>query len=317
MTDDLFTVSHITTYHDQVAIVQDLFFSCRAGELLGVAGESGCGKSTMLRSFLLLPQKGERIEGEIRFLGRTLTKEDPSTLRKIRGKEIAIIPQQAGRYFDPIKTISSLFWENSRIHQTAQTRSESDQQALEWLAGLGLSDGKRVLRAYPFELSGGMNQRVAIALAMVQKPHLLLADEPTSALDVSSQKQVVSWLRTIKQEQEMATILISHHLGVLSSLADHLAVMYAGRWVEYGSKEQVMHRPAHPYTKALLLAVPDGCGTMVEGLGGLPPSFVHPPDGCAFAPRCPKAQAHCHESMPPMAEVAPGHWSRCFLQKEE
>ena len=263
--ETILEVEHLRVTRGGVEILRDVGFSLKRGEVLGIAGESGCGKTTLLRALMLLTDTpfsaghGSRgqAEGKIRFLGRELGELDQRKLRELRGGEIAMIPQNASLAMDAARTISSLFLETIRAHRQGRvTKRESDAYAAELMEKLLLEDPERILRSYPFELSGGMCQRVLIAAAMANHPKLLLGDEPTSALDTKNQQQVLGELELLKEQEQVSMILVSHNLGVLARIADTIAIMYGGKIVEYGAAEQILQSPEHPYTKALLDAVP-------------------------------------------------------------
>ena len=319
MTDSetILKVKNLYVSSDGIAIVQNGNFSLKKGEALGIAGESGCGKTTLLRALMMLKRPGDAIRGSICFEGMELTKIREEALRKLRGSRISMIPQDASGAMDSTKTISALFYETIRMHSAQKVkRKETDRIAKALMEKMLLEDTDRILKSYPFELSGGMCQRIMIAAAMVNQPGLMLCDEPTSALDVASQLKVIEELETLKKESRISLILISHNLGVISRIADHIAVMYGGRIIEYGTREQIIDHGLHPYTKALLKAVPDREGHISEGLAGLPPAFEKNRKGCPFAPRCMYCRQQCLEEMPEDTILDGNHRVQCFRVKE-
>lgn len=315
--EQLLEVNHLHVLYGGVPIVQDACFTLAAGETLGMVGESGCGKSTMLRALMLLGKSGTDIHGEILFRGSNLRTLDAVALQELRGSHISIIFQNAYLSMDPVKTISSLFHETIRMHRGKTDKKQSDAEAAQLLEKLLLEEPQRILRSYPFELSGGMCQRVGIAVALINRPSLILADEPTSALDVISQAQILDELKMARDTFGTSLIVVTHNIGVVTQLADWVAVMYAGSIVEYGTKAQLLQGALHPYTQALLRARPDLDGNISEGLPGMPPDFSHMPEGCAFAARCPRAGEICHRISP--GETSPGthHRVRCHFAREK
>lgn len=307
----LLNVEKLNIAHGRVPIVRDISFELSSGEALGIVGESGCGKTTMLRSLMALKKDSTSYDGSINFLGNDLTKLPEEKLRQLRGGEIAMIPQNAFLAMDATKTISSLFYETVCVHRRGVKRAETDADAALLMKKLLLQDPERILRSYPFELSGGMCQRVMIAVAMINSPKLLLGDEPTSALDVSSQMQVVEQLKLLRDGFSVSIVIVSHNLGVIAQLTDKVAVMYAGRIVEYGSTRDVIDNPEHPYTRALIAAIPNINGEISDGLAGTPPVFTNDMRGCPFAQRCPEANSVCDEAFPAASILTKTHSVCC------
>lgn len=238
------------------AVVQDVSFTLHAREILGIVGESGCGKSTLLKAAMgLLGREGMVTRGNIWFQGKNLPNLSERALRAIRGGQIHMIFQDAGAFLCPIRTIGSQMYESLSAHETV-TRGAVKRQALELFETLQLQDGERIWDSYPFTLSGGMNQRVSIAMAMLMRPSVLLADEPTSALDVTAQRQVIQGLLQLREQLGTSIVLVTHDLGVAAAMADTLLVLQEGRVMEYGPAQQVLHHPASAYTRQLLEAVP-------------------------------------------------------------
>ena len=306
------------SYGDGVDISRNINFTVKKGEFLGVVGESGCGKTTMLRALMMLKKKpADQIRGSICFDGQEMTRLTPEQLRQKRGADIVMIPQNASIAMDGTKTISSLFLETVRMHGKKISRKESDAQAAKLMKTLLLDDPERILRSYPFELSGGMCQRIMIAVAMINDPKMIFADEPTSALDVTSQLQVVKQLQMLRRNYGVSTVMISHNLGVISAVSDNIAIMYGGRIVEYGSRDEVLNTPAHPYTKALIQAVPDIDGNISQGLPGTPPAFTKDMTGCPFAARCPRCEQRCCEITPQEISLGGTHTVACLRAGED
>jgi oligopeptide/dipeptide ABC transporter ATP-binding protein len=315
--DKILRVRGLGASRDNVKILKDISFDLFRGETLGVVGESGCGKSTLLRALMRMETGGLREKGEIYFSGTELPAAGSEALRKLRGGRIGMIPQNAGESMDPSKTISSLFHETLKVHRRGVTKAMSDMEAVRLMEHLNLEEPERILRSYPFELSGGMCQRVAIAAAMINSPSLILGDEPTSALDVTNQAQVAGELILLKREFGVSSVIVSHNIGLVSRISDTVAVMYAGRIVECGSKNNVLKNPAHPYTKALLEAVPRLGGEIPDGLPGSPPGFGSETEGCPFAPRCPMAEDRCKKEEPGELKLKDGRRVRCLLYMEK
>ena len=254
--DGLLTYDSVEICYNGNPVVQDISFSLKSGEILGVAGESGSGKSTMIRAALgILGQEGMVTRGDIWFEGKNLPDLPEKEMEQIRGARIGMIFQDTGASFCPIRTIGSQLHEALAAHEKV-TRKESDSRALELLEKLGLPDGRRILDSYPFQLSGGMNQRVGIAAAMLLNPAVLLADEPTSALDVTVQRQAVEEMLLMRQLYGTAIILVTHNIGVIEAMADSVLVLREGHMVEYGPAAQVLGAPQNAYTRELLAAVP-------------------------------------------------------------
>ncbi len=291
--EHLLEVTNMTAGYEGTAVVQGIHMSLAPKEILVIVGESGCGKSTLLQS--ILPVQGMHVElmqGSITFKGRDLGTLREEEKRLLRGQEISYVFQHPGQAFHPLRRIGVQVDEMLQAHAMLGLE-EGREVAKSFMQSMGLQDVERIWKAYPFELSGGMVQRVAMALAVLGKPSLLLADEPTSALDASMQKQVLQEILAFRDRLGMAMILITHHMGVAKYVATTIGVMYAGRLVEYGPAKEVLEDPQHPYTKALLLAVPKLGGPMPIGLAGNPPHFKDMPTGCAFRERCAMSVPAC------------------------
>lgn len=290
-------------------VLHDISLHMHSREIICVIGESGCGKSTLLSAILRMPGKVVITQGEVLFKGEDLCQLRAEPLRCIRGTELGIIYQEPGASLDPIRKIGAQFYDTLRAHEKI-SRKQSDEKALDILAKTGLPDPERVLGSCPVQLSGGMNQRVAIALAMALEPDVLLADEPTSALDVTVQAQIVQELMKLRDEYGTAMVVVTHNMGVVAKMADKVAVMYGGRIAEYGYREHVLTMPAHPYTRALMTAIPRLDGTPPTGVPGQKPK-IFPAEGCAFAPRCKNACEVCiSREMKPIT-ICEEHWTLC------
>ena len=254
--EELLRYDHVDISYNGFLAVKDVSFTLEPGEILGIVGESGCGKSTLIKAAMgLLGDAGMVTRGEIRYKGRNLPDLPPKELRKLNGRSLGMIFQSAGSSFCPIRTIGAQLYETMTEHGKI-SKPEFHQRAMELLGKLGFEDGNRVLGSYPFELSGGMQQRVGIAAAMLLNPSVLLADEPTSALDVSVQKQVVEEMLLVRETFGTAIVLVAHNIGVIGAMADKVLVMKDGEAVEYGETKQVLSNPQAAYTRQLLSAVP-------------------------------------------------------------
>ena len=320
----LLSVRDLRTYFDEegqtARAVDGVSFDLARGETLGIVGESGSGKTVTNLSILrLVPTPpGRIVGGQIVFDGRDLLSLSDSELRKVRGKRIGMIFQDPMTSLNPFMRISRQLMEVTELH-LGHSRTEAFDHAVQMLELVGIPDARRRARGYPHELSGGMRQRVMIAMALSCRPELIIADEPTTALDVTIQAQILDLIRQLKADTGTSVILITHDLGVVAGMTDRLIVMYAGKVFESGSTVEIFARPANPYTRGLLLSVPD-VTAMDRGdlyqIRGLPPDVAHLPPGCPFAPRCDRAEARCREAAPPMVQVAPGHFSLCHFADE-
>lgn len=281
---------------------------------LGLVGESGSGKTLTALSILNLPPAGTSItRGSILFRGRDLLTLPPRELRQVRGRQIALIFQEPMASLNPVLNIQTQLTEGMHAHMKLGRR-EARAKALQLLSQVRISDPERLLREYPHQLSGGMQQRVMIAMALSCEPALLVADEPTTALDVTIQAQILELLAEMRRKFRLSMLLISHDLGVIAQQADWVAVMYAGRIVEFASCASLFGRPSHPYTQALIQATPR-LGLKLEKLqaipGNVPPLHAMPP-GCSFHPRCPEALSECKAAVPELRQVGECHWARCI-----
>jgi peptide/nickel transport system ATP-binding protein len=295
-------------------VLQGVSFTLREGEVLCLLGESGSGKTVTVRSLMRLLPPSARISGTIRIGGLDILSLKPRQLRQVRGGLISMIFQEPATALDPTFTIGHQIAETIRVHETV-SREAARKRALELLELVQVPSAARRLDAYPHELSGGLRQRAMIALALSSRPKLLIADEPTTALDATVQIQVLLLLRELQRELGMATIFVTHDVGVACEIADRVGVMYSGRFVETGTIGEVLAAPAHPYTGGLLHAVvnSEARGTRLTPIPGAPPDLANLPPGCSFAPRCPRVQAACSIRVPDLVEVSAGHMSRCIL----
>ncbi|OWR31509.1 peptide ABC transporter ATP-binding protein [Saccharibacillus sp. O23] len=290
------------------------------GETLGIVGESGCGKSiTSLSIMQLLPSKIGRIAaGEIRFKGEDLVRRSGREVRRVRGNRMAMIFQEPMTSLNPVIRIGRQVAESARYHLKIG-RKEAETLAIEMLRKVGISRPEQIVKQYPHELSGGMRQRVMIAMAMVCKPELLIADEPTTALDVTIQAQILDLMRELQREEGTAILMITHDLGVVAEMCDRVVVMYAGQIVEETDVRTLFRSPQHPYTRGLLDSLPQ-LSEGRERLASIPGQVPNPlelPAGCRFAPRCPVKMRECEEAVPELLTTEEGHQCRCFLRQKE
>ncbi len=300
--------------HETVQAVNGVSFDLRQGEVLCIIGESGSGKSVTMRALMrLLPKRRVQITGRMRVGDYDIRALSESQLAKVRGSVVSMIFQEPMTALDPVYTIGDQIAETVIRHEHISRRAAMDR-ALELLQLVKVPSPERRLNAYPHELSGGLRQRAMIAIALSCRPSLLLADEPTTALDATVQIQVLVLLRKLQAEFGMGLIFVTHDLSVAAQIADKIAVMYAGRIIEYGSARDVLMSPRHPYTIGMLASTVHGeaRGKDIEAIPGSPPDLRSLPPGCSFAPRCKFAIAACNASVPPVGTVAPGHTSCCI-----
>jgi peptide/nickel transport system ATP-binding protein len=309
--------THFRTPRGVVRAVDGVSFTLERGKTLGVVGESGCGKSVLSRSIMgLLPKQNLVREGSVLFEGNELINLSPRGMREYWGTEMSMIFQDPMTSLNPVMKIGKQITESLHFHLDMD-RGESRDTALALLKSVNIPEPERRLHEYPHQLSGGMRQRVTIAIALACGPKLLFADEPTTALDVTVQAQILNLLQQQQRERFMSVILVTHDLGVVAGRTDDIAVMYAGQIVEMAPTRTLFAEVRMPYTEALLKSIPkleQASHTRLDVIAGRPPDLVNPPTGCKFAPRCPYAQPKCSEEQPPLIEAdTPGHYYRCWF----
>ncbi len=305
----------------EVKALNGVSFSMDEGDVLGIVGESGSGKSVTAYSIMgLTAYPGKLIGGTVEFNGHEIHNMTEKEFRKIRGNEVSIIFQDPMTSLNPVYTIENQIVEGILLH-TDKTKAQAHERAKELLELVGINEPEKRLKQYPHELSGGMRQRVMIAIALACEPKLLIADEPTTALDVTIQAQILELMQDLRQKLGMSIIMITHDLGVVASMCGKIAVMYAGHIVEYGTADEIFYNPRHEYTKGLINSIPKLNVEKTERLvpiEGQPVDLLNPPAGCPFAPRCTKCMKVCLREMPPKTELSDTHYSHCWLlQKEE
>ena len=298
-----------------VRAVDEVTLRLKAGETLGVVGESGSGKSTLALTILrLLPAAARIVSGRMMFEGENLIDKTDEEMRRVRGKRIAMILQDPMASLNPLFSIGDQVGEPIRVHEGANRKS-AWQRAIGLLKSVRIPSPETRVTQYPHEMSGGMRQRIVGAIGISCGPRLLIADEPTTSLDLTIQAQYLNLLSDLQRQHGLALIFITHNLGIVAKMCDHIAVMYAGRVVEYGPVMRIFDAPAHPYTKALLNSIPRMSDNRerLTAIEGQPPDLSALPPGCSFAPRCPVAYARCHVEAPPEFALADGHTARCWL----
>jgi peptide/nickel transport system ATP-binding protein len=327
MTEPLLSVeqlqTHFATSDGINRAVDGVSFHVNAGETLAIVGESGCGKSVTAMSILrLIPEPPGKIAGAIKFQGKDLLKLSDREMRAIRGNSISMIFQEPMTSLNPVLTVGRQIGETLRLHQGLSAH-QAEERAIEMLDLVGIPEARRRVREYPHQLSGGMRQRVMIAIALACNPKLLIADEPTTALDVTIQAQILDLMRDLKHRVGAAIVLITHDLGVVAEVAERVIVMYAGRKVEEATVAQLFAQPRHPYTQGLLGSVPKlgssltGETTRLAEIPGLVPSLKRKLDGCVFASRCQYATDLCRQVAPGLEEKVPGHIAACHYAERE
>jgi oligopeptide transport system ATP-binding protein len=297
-------------------VIRDVSFSLKEGEKLGIVGESGSGKTLLMRAVMgLLPSSIKISSGTIRYQDHLLTSMKEHELQKIRGREIGMVFQDPLTFLNPTSKVGTQIGEGYRHHFPHVSKKEADSVALELLREVGIPESELRLNQFPHELSGGLRQRVLIAIALAAKPHLLIADEPTTALDVTVQAQIMELLRNLQQNR--STILITHDLSLVASFCDRVIVMYAGQIVEDAPIDEIFHSPQHPYTEQLLKSIPSLTShDRLVTIPGSPPDLSKPIQGCPFAPRCPYAFDKCSKLSPPLFNVTAHHKSLCWLREK-
>jgi oligopeptide/dipeptide ABC transporter ATP-binding protein len=304
-------VTEFCTHSGPLRAVNELTFSLQRGKVLAVIGESGSGKSALLRTILGIQPQSARIEGEVWLNGIDLLRLSARERERIRGSWVSMIFQDPMTALDPLFTVEQQLVETIRRHGSL-SRSAARLRALELLTLVHIPSPERRLKSYPFELSGGMRQRVVMAIALASQPGLLLADEPTTALDVTVQARALQLIRELRRQLDMSVVFVTHDLAVAAEIADDIAVMYAGRFVETGPVREIIRNPQHPYTRGLLEAnVQPGQTSRPQAIAGSPPNLARLPQGCSFAPRCDLANERCWEAMPELQAIRPRHQVRC------
>jgi len=301
---------HYKTRRGFVRALEGFKLDALQGETLGVVGETGCGKSTLGKAILGILPAGTQVEGKILFRGRDLTQLSNQMYRRLRGEEIALIFQDPMTRLNPLMTIMDHFVEEIQDHESVSS-VEARRRAREALVSMGIHESR--IKNYPHEFSGGMRQRIMIALAIVLKPSLLIADEPTTSLDVIVESQILGILQDLKRAYNMSLLLITHNLGIVAEVCDRVAVLYAGKLVELGPVRNIFHKPLHPYTQGLLASIIHLETKELHSIEGSPPDLIAPPSGCRFHPRCPYAQSICVEKVPPLVEFEPSHFAACHF----
>lgn len=301
----------------EVQAVRGISLHVNRGECVGVVGESGSGKSVTFLSVLqLLASTGKIVDGEILFEGQDLARMTRKQLRTVRGNQIAMVFQDPMSSLNPLIPVGKQVGEMLWSHNRSMTQAQREQRTVELFSMVRIPEPEKRLKSYPHEFSGGMRQRVMIAMALACRPRLLIADEPTTALDVSIQDQILKLLRRLQSESDMSILFITHDLGVVAELCSRVIVMYGGLIMEEAPIDDIFERPMHPYTQGLLASIPSIDQDKTRRLNpipGSPPDMIHPPKGCPFAPRCPQARAICQEKIPPYTACGQGRRSMCWL----
>jgi len=321
MADRLLEVSNLRTYFyteaGVVKAVDGISLDVSTSETVGLVGESGSGKSVTAQSILrIVPPPGRIVDGSIKFQGEDLLQKSEGEMRRFRGPKIAIVFQDPTSSLNPVHTVEKQLTDIITLHQHV-SRTDATKKAQLLLERVGISEPEKRLKAYPHELSGGMKQRIAIARALSCEPSLLLADEPTTSLDVTIQAQVLEMLKQLQVEFEMSMVMITHDMGIVADLTERVTVAYAGKVMEAASTRDVFTNPKHPYTEALLKAVPSIKRTRtLEIIPGNIPNLIEPPSGCVFHPRCKYAKGICSREIPALEKVEDGHYVACHLWRE-
>lgn len=319
MSEPIFSVKNLctsfTTEKGEVMAVNGVSFNLDKGKILGIVGESGSGKSVTAYSIMQILEKNGRIrQGEVLFKGQDITKFSEKQMREFRGKCCSIIFQDPMTSLNPVFTVGNQLKEAIELH-TNRKGKEAEARAIEMLTLVGVNEPEKRIKQYPYELSGGMRQRVMIAMALACEPDILIADEPTTALDVTIQAQILELMQSLQKKLGMAIIIVTHDLGVIADMCDEIIVMYGGRVCERGTAEDIFYRPSHEYTKGLLRSIPsvDRIGEKLVPVPGTPINLLNMPKGCAFCPRCENAMKICLEEQAPEVQMPDGHFASCWL----
>ena len=319
MGENILSVQNLhTSFHTdkgEVKAVNGVTFNLEKGKILGIVGESGSGKSVTAYSIMRILEKNGRItEGKILYKGQDIAEFSEKQMREFRGKCCSIIFQDPMTSLNPVFTVGNQLREAIELH-TDRKGKEAEARAIEMLTLVGVNEPEKRVKQYPYELSGGMRQRVMIAMALACEPDILIADEPTTALDVTIQAQILELMQSLQKKLGMAIIMVTHDLGVIADMCDEIIVMYGGRVCERGTAEDIFYRPHHEYTKGLLRSIPnvDRIGEKLIPIPGTPINLLNMPKGCAFCPRCEEAMKICIEEQPPEMQMPDGHFASCWL----
>mgnify|MGYP002679644083 FL=1 len=319
MSENILSVQNLhTSFHTdkgEVKAVNGVTFNLEKGKILGIVGESGSGKSVTAYSIMRILEKNGRItEGKILYKGQDIATFSEKQMREFRGKCCSIIFQDPMTSLNPVFTVGNQLKEAIELH-TDRKGKEAEARAIEMLTLVGVNEPEKRVKQYPYELSGGMRQRVMIAMALACEPDILIADEPTTALDVTIQAQILELMQSLQKKLGMAIIMVTHDLGVIADMCDEIIVMYGGRVCERGTAEDIFYRPHHEYTKGLLRSIPnvDRIGEKLVPIPGTPINLLNMPKGCAFCPRCEEAMKICIEEQPPEMQMPDGHFASCWL----
>ena len=307
------------TDRGEVMAVNGVSFNLDRGKILGIVGESGSGKSVTAYSIMqILEKNGSIKKGQVLYKGEDITQFSEKKMREFRGKCCSIIFQDPMTSLNPVFTIGNQLKEAIELH-TERKGKEAMDRAVEMLTLVGVNEPEKRVKQYPYELSGGMRQRVMIAMALACEPDILIADEPTTALDVTIQAQILELMQSLQKKLGMAIIMVTHDLGVIADMCDEIIVMYGGRVCERGTAEDIFYRPAHEYTKGLLKSIPsvDRMGEKLVPIPGTPINLLNMPKGCAFCPRCENAMKICIDEIPPEMQMPDGHFASCWMNEEK